>query len=170
MGEGLQLDRLEALMAERGYGPGELAYHSGLSYDYVWKIRKGGAPNIAAVQVQKLAVALKTSADYLLGLSNDRTVTAESGGEIWPADVVTIAERLGDLPDETRQRAVNAVAGLLDAIEAELYAGLSAKKRQIVDYFDDLGEADQEYVLNQVLALLQHADDDAPTHGQQATK
>lgn len=47
--DGLRLDRLEALMAARGYGPGELALYSGLSYDYVYKIRKGQAPNIAAV-------------------------------------------------------------------------------------------------------------------------
>lgn len=76
MSNGLQLERLEALMAERGLGLAELAHLSGLSYDFIRQIRMGAASQITAEQVQRLANALGTTADYLLGLSDEKTVSS----------------------------------------------------------------------------------------------
>jgi len=122
--EGLRLDRLEALMLARDYGPGELAYQAGVSYNYVYKIRKGLAPHIAARQVAKLAAALRTSSGYLLGVTDDPTPEpAPSSGRvvnaapIYPADVAGLAARLSSLPASRRAQAVDVISGVLDFSE-----------------------------------------------------
>ena len=165
-------DKVRALRVQRGWTQGQLLVQARryipagkmFARETLSRIENGrNKPDFWIVEA--LANALGVEITDLV----DETQGAALGSD-WPADVVTIAERLGELPDETRARAVSAVSGLLDAIEAEIYAGLSAKKRQIVDYFDDLDEADQEAVLQQVLDMLRRAGGDAPSGAQSATK
>lgn len=139
-------------MRERGYGPGELAYQSGLSYNYVYKIRKGGAPNIAAAQVQKLARALRTTPDYLLGLTNDVHPPDEPGepyeiiggrAELAP-EVADLAQRIDELPDGLRARMVGLVDQALELVAEELaVANLSERGRELVEMFETLDPEDQ---------------------------
>lgn len=143
MPEGLRVDRLEALMKARGYGPGELAYQADVSYDYIYKIRKGGAPNIAAVQVQKLAAALKTSVEYLLGVTDDpRPIPPVEGQPYevimppWPARVTELAARLGGAPDGALEQLLDVFEGILELMGLD-GAGAPAATDAAEEYEDD---------------------------------
>jgi transcriptional regulator with XRE-family HTH domain len=155
---GIVVERLEALMQERGYGPGELAYQSGVSYNYIWKIRKGNAPNIAVTQVQKLAKALRTTPDYLTGLSD--IVSAEMNGDTyemirWRAeqlqlpdvmrlapDVAGLAQRLDGLPGGKRSRVIQIIDAILGLTEGsngvEPVEELDDESRRLIRLLDNL--------------------------------
>lgn len=75
----LRIDRLDRLMDQRGLGPGELAYLSGISYNMIYKMRKGERPNLSAILAVKLARALNTTVEFLVDVppSGDENVLAE---------------------------------------------------------------------------------------------
>lgn len=53
-----------------------LAYHSGISYDYVYKILRGDRPNMSAENLAAIATTLGTSMEYLMGMTDDPALTA----------------------------------------------------------------------------------------------
>jgi transcriptional regulator with XRE-family HTH domain len=55
----------------RGWSQADLAERAGIEASYVSKLERGLAPNAAGVILAKLATALETSTDFLLGLTND---------------------------------------------------------------------------------------------------
>lgn len=146
-------------MRERGYGPGELAYQSGLSYNYVYKIRKGLAPNIAAAQVQKLARALRTTPDYLMGLSNvsapgDDYEVISGRAELAP-EVEDLAQRVDDLPESLRTHMVRLMVQALALVdELRGPATLSEPQKLMLAYFEQLNEANQDLALAELQRLL----------------
>lgn len=151
-------------MRERGYGPGELAYQSGVSYNYIYKIRKGGAPNIAAAQVEKLAKALKTTPAYLRGLTNNSSAdeisyeVIEGRAELRP-ETEELAARLDELPDTLRARLVGAVSEILALVDEQLgRRSLSELKLQLLDYLDDMPEEDQEELVAEVRRAAERAE------------
>lgn len=74
-----RIDRLDRLMEKRGLGPGELAYLSGISYNMIYKMRKGERPNISAILAVRLARALNTTVEFLIDVpqNKDENVLAE---------------------------------------------------------------------------------------------
>ena len=66
---GIDLDRMSALMDERGYNVATLAARAGLSTNTLIKLRGRRSSSVAAETVARLAAALLVSVDYLLGLS-----------------------------------------------------------------------------------------------------
>lgn len=72
----LNVEKLNALMDERGWGPGELEYQSGVSYDTIYKIRTTHRPRTSAEVVAKFAIAFKVSIEYLLDLTDSRSPKA----------------------------------------------------------------------------------------------
>jgi transcriptional regulator with XRE-family HTH domain len=128
--EGVRRDRLEALMAARGYGPGELAYQAGVSYNYIYKIRLGQAPHISAAQVAKLAAALRTSPGYLMGSTDDpapqpvpstQLVVNEDRADYAPLtrEVAQLAARLNRLPAGARAKIIAAFAAVVELTEGQ---------------------------------------------------
>ncbi|NLE74297.1 MAG: hypothetical protein GX604_06695 [Actinobacteria bacterium] len=73
MNERLRLEWLVVLLMEYVLGMVKQAHRSGLSYDLIWQTRMGAPPQSTAEQVQRLANALGTTKDYLLGLSDEKT-------------------------------------------------------------------------------------------------
>ncbi|MCB0040996.1 MAG: helix-turn-helix transcriptional regulator [Caldilinea sp.] len=67
----LRIARIEELMGIYGMGPVELAESSGLSYNFIYRLRKGERADMSASSLAMLARALATSTDYLLGLTDD---------------------------------------------------------------------------------------------------
>lgn len=67
----LDVDRLNAMMERRGWGPIELEGQSGVGYDTIYKIRTSKRPRSSAEILAKLARALGCSLDYLVGLTDD---------------------------------------------------------------------------------------------------
>ncbi len=80
----IRIDRINELMSQHGIGPVQLAKAAGLSYEFIYKLRNGGAARISAVSLAKIATALQTSSDYLLNLS-DTPTHVELGGTVPPS-------------------------------------------------------------------------------------
>jgi len=74
----VSVERLDRMMGKRGWGPGELAYQSGVNYETLYKLRSGQRPRMSAELVGKLAHALGCSVDYLLGLTDNEAPYTEN--------------------------------------------------------------------------------------------
>ena len=63
--------RIEALRLERGLTVREAAEKAGLSGAHIYRLQANERPNSAARTVARIALALDTSVEYLLGLTDD---------------------------------------------------------------------------------------------------
>lgn len=136
MNVAVRLDRLEELMNKRGIGPGELAYLSGVSYAQIYKMRQGRAPNVSAVVLAKLALALGCSLDFLMGI--------EGANSPLP-DVAPLVARLNALPEDRRQEAVNTFLSILDFSELEEDELMrDPQVRRFIELMDQLSEEQQD--------------------------
>jgi transcriptional regulator with XRE-family HTH domain len=64
-------NRLRALRHERELSADKLARRTGLTTHHIYRLERGERPNVWGTTVAKLAVALNTSTDYLLNLTDD---------------------------------------------------------------------------------------------------
>ncbi|NOZ04737.1 MAG: helix-turn-helix transcriptional regulator [Chloroflexi bacterium] len=63
--------RLKALRQERGLRAQVVARRAGVSVRHVWRLEANARPNVAGVTLGRLALALDTTVEYLLGLTDD---------------------------------------------------------------------------------------------------
>jgi transcriptional regulator with XRE-family HTH domain len=63
--------RLRRLRRERGLSAHKLAERANLCVRQIWRLEAGHRPNVRAVTVARIALALTTTMDYLMGLSQD---------------------------------------------------------------------------------------------------
>jgi len=63
--------RITTMREHRGLSQSDLAEISGVGQAYISKLERDIAPNVAGIILGKLATALETSVDYLLGLSDN---------------------------------------------------------------------------------------------------
>lgn len=66
-----QMERLNRLMEDQGVESSELAEWTGLSYNYVYLLRRGDRPIVSAVNLAMIAAALGCSVEYLVGLTEN---------------------------------------------------------------------------------------------------
>ena len=64
--------RIDICLEAKGWSQTELARRAHLNKVHLWKIRQGLRPNLTAVTVVRLAMALGVTTDYLLGLCEER--------------------------------------------------------------------------------------------------
>ena len=74
--------RLRALRKRRGLSVEELAQRAGLTRRHIWRLEAGKRPRVAAVTLARIALALDTSVDYLVHLSDQADVP--HGEEVTP--------------------------------------------------------------------------------------
>lgn len=104
-----RLDRVTDLITQGGWSTAELAEAIGTNYQFVYRLRRGDWADIGGSNLAALARALKTSADYLLGLTDDPR----------PASAA-----VGLAPEESRllvsaSAEVREIVRLLDALNAD---------------------------------------------------
>jgi len=63
--------RLRQLRRERGLSARRLAEHADLCVRQIWRMEAGHRPNVRAITVARIALALATSMDYLMGLTEE---------------------------------------------------------------------------------------------------
>lgn len=63
-------NRLKRLRAGHGLSVEEAARRAGISVAQVYRLEKGERPNVSAVVLTKLALALESSVEYLLGVTD----------------------------------------------------------------------------------------------------
>ena len=66
-------ERLRALRRTRGVSADRLGKLTDLTVRHIYRLECNLRPNVWGITVAKLAQALQTSSDYLLGLSDDPT-------------------------------------------------------------------------------------------------
>ncbi len=64
--------RLREVREQRRMSIKEVAEAAGLSVSQLYRLEKGERPRVAAITLARIARALDTSVDYLLGLSEER--------------------------------------------------------------------------------------------------
>lgn len=107
--------RLQDLMKRRGVSDYQLAHATGISRTMIYYLRKGERKSASAELITKLANALETTVDYLLGEdvngSGRVTVTVPEGVR----RLTEIANRLSEI----RQEELVRIAAALEQIERE---------------------------------------------------
>lgn len=63
--------RITTMREHKGLSQSDLAEISGVGQAYISKLERGIAPNAAGLILGKLAIALDTTVDYFLGLTDD---------------------------------------------------------------------------------------------------
>lgn len=64
-------DKIELLRKNKSWTQGQLALYAEIDRSYVTKLEAGEAPNVSGVILARIARALETSTDYLLGLTDN---------------------------------------------------------------------------------------------------
>jgi transcriptional regulator with XRE-family HTH domain len=109
-------------MASLGMESVGLAYHAGVSYDYIYKILRGERPNISAVNLGAIAYTLGVSMEYLMGLTDDPEfarlfgddgIPVSEASKPWLIDtamkLAAIAREIERMPEENRAAVKNFV-------------------------------------------------------------
>jgi transcriptional regulator with XRE-family HTH domain len=112
--------RICALREVRNLEPGVLAYKAGVSTAHIYRLESDRRPNASAVVVGKIADALDTTVEYLIGLTDDPSPLRPSTLELDPKRAIrlqAITHRLACLPSEAQERVVEAVALMIEAAE-----------------------------------------------------
>ena len=114
--------RIKSLREGRDWDVGQLAYKSHVSAGYIYKLENNERPNVSGVILAQLAVALSTTVEYLLGLTNDpRPLPRNNTPDLDPdhlARLQRIAERVARLPEERQQIVMDALLTLLSVEDA----------------------------------------------------
>lgn len=107
-------DRLVALMKARGIGDTELAEAAGVSRTMIFYLKKGRRQSASAEVMTRIADALNTTVDYLLGENGDRQPPMQK----LPEPIRQLAEVAGRL-SEVRQEELLHIAAALEKLERE---------------------------------------------------
>ena len=94
--------RLRELRVKNGLRAEDLAAAADVTPRHVWRLETGKRPNVAGVTLGRLALALDTSIDYLMCLTDDPAPRALSSFSRLAAQFGIAAERLPDLIDYSR--------------------------------------------------------------------
>ena len=72
--------RLRAMRKERGLSVHLVLEMAGVTARHIWRLEAGKRPNVAAVTLARIAVAIDVDVNYLLGLSESPQPGAEVAG------------------------------------------------------------------------------------------
>lgn len=128
-------DRLNELMTKRQLNAGQLAYMTKISRTMIYYLQKGKRSTTSGEFVSKLADALGTSMQYLVGETDDDSPNQKKmSTEV--ADIVTVAEDLS----VNGQRRILAICEALLKIEKS--ADVESIYSEIMDLIARLAEVD----------------------------
>lgn len=116
-------------MASLGMDSVGLAYHAGVSYDYIYKILRGERPNISAVNLGAIAHALGVSMEYLMGVTDepefarlfgDNGIPVSEASQPWLVDtamkLAAITREIERMPVENQDAVKNFVTSQIEQI------------------------------------------------------
>jgi transcriptional regulator with XRE-family HTH domain len=146
--------RLQDLMDKRAVSDYQLAKRTGISRTMIYYLRKGERKSASAEVMTKLANALETTLDYLIGAEGTHdgrvTVTVPEGVR----RLTEIANRLSEL----RQEELVRIAAALEQVEREQAATLDSVEivRQILAFSEIYREGDDPDLF-ELLEVLRRA-------------
>lgn len=146
----INLRRLQELMDKKNFGLGELATYSGVKYQTMYSIKAGRRTNTTAETLTKIATALDTNVDYLLGESEDAAPTKSMTDPIRQ-----LAEIATDLSQARQEELIRIAATLLQLEREQGPQPLPAESmRMIVELIEKLEEEEDEGDLLQTLKRM----------------
>jgi len=124
--------RVKSLREERDLDVGQLSYKSKVSVSMIHRLEAGDRPNTSGVILARLADALDTSTDYLLGRTNDPSPLLHPPGvspqvQTYVARALDIWTELEQVAPDLLQRAVT----LLTSQTELLIAAREAMRRPV---------------------------------------
>lgn len=96
-------------MDAKSFGIGELAEYSGIKYDTVYSLVRGRRVNTSADTLRRIAMALETSIDYLLGDIDEEGPPVQT----MPESIRRIAEMAANLSEMRRGELLHITAALV---------------------------------------------------------
>lgn len=102
----------------RGWTQGQLATYAKIHQSHLSRIESGKYVNVGSEYLSAIALALKTSADYLMGLTDDPRPLPVAMDNPIPSDVAEIAYRIQRHDHPVRERLVAQMLALLDMCDA----------------------------------------------------
>lgn len=145
-------ERLGQLMKQRGLGPGELAYLSGVAYDTIYKIAADKRPLTSGETLGKIAKALSCSVDYLLGLTDNPVPYIEEMAN----EIAQLGMVLGELSPWRQRELVTIAEAMARAEHADserMHRNIEVNRRLL----DMVREVGGEEELDALLDLLGHS-------------
>lgn len=138
-------ERLAQLMDDRGLGDAQLAKKVGVSRTTIFNLRKGRRQTARAELMARIADALATTVDYLLGEGEDRPPMPEAISRL-----SEVANRLSEI----RQEELVRMAEALEKLEREqpTYALPARAMEVLLDVAAKMGIEDE--ILGDLEALL----------------
>jgi len=115
--------RIRALREFKKLQPGILAYKAGIGTPHVYRLERGERPNASAVVVGKVARALETTVEYLIGLTDDPGPLQPTKLELDPGCAIRLQEvtqRLAQLPVGVQKRIIEAAMATVNVAEVAL--------------------------------------------------
>jgi len=112
--------RLKRLREIRGWETNRLALEAGLSQSYIYKLEHDDRPNAAGVVLSRLATALETTTDYLIGRTPDPNPPPPLGYEMEVGQAMRLrrlAQRLGKLPAVRQQQFMDLAEMVVELVE-----------------------------------------------------
>lgn len=138
--------RLRERRKALGLSQAELAAKVSVSPAYVSMIESGSRENVGSSVLTKIAAALDTTADYLLGLTDDPRPPSQEPPPI-PQDLEPLIQRLARLDPEERRKVVDGFTHMLDVMESIAEAeeeDLEPDEQEFLRLFDQLPPEEQE--------------------------
>jgi transcriptional regulator with XRE-family HTH domain len=112
--------RLRRLREIKGWETNRLAQEAGLSQSYIYKLELDDRPTVAGVVLSRLATALETTTDYLVGRTADPNPPPPPGYEMEVGQAMRLlhlARRLGKLPAQRQQQFMDLAEALVELVE-----------------------------------------------------
>lgn len=148
----VNLTRLKELMDRKRWGLGELAEYSKVKYQTLYSLSVGRRSNTSSQTLKKVADALDTSTDYLLGETDDDKPPIQK----LPGAIRQLAEVATQLSD-MRQEELLRIAHALRQLEQEQATTPMPNETMyaLIKLADEIGKhGDGEDVLDSLRALL----------------
>jgi transcriptional regulator with XRE-family HTH domain len=168
--------RIKTLREWKDWTQGQLAYKARTTTAQISRTENNERPGAQAILVGRIARALSTTVDYLLGLTDFPDPVEYHIEGIDSADEHTLRwffERAGQLPPQRKQRVMNVVAGMFGLLEngesREISRGFRSEssiaekhssyrieetqlERDLLDAFRDLNEEWQRITVEELKA------------------
>jgi len=120
--------RLKALRADLGMSQKELAHLADTSQAYLSRIENDGVPGVRGQILARIADALGTTTDYVLGLSDDPLPPADFPVDDLPADLRLLHKRIESLPLALRGQVIEYLVQEVEKAERTYEQGQRARE------------------------------------------
>lgn len=144
----IQHERIDALLKASPLSVNEVAARTGVSPEYIWRLRHGKSPQVSAGVLIDLADTLGVSVYYFFGVDRD-----DLGMPVPEPEVAPLVAVLNDMPEARRRQATELLLGIVAFSEnRSAEPELTPEAQQLVRLLDALAPEARQAWLDQIAA------------------